>query len=417
MERIYICIDLKTFYASVECTDRGLDPFKANLVVADASHGKGAICLAISPSLKALGIRNRCRLFEIPDDVPYIAALPRMARYIEVSADVYSIYLRYIAKEDIYPYSVDECFMDVTSYLSLYKMSYNDLAKMIIADVYQTTGITAVAGIGTNLVLAKFALDISSKHSPTNVAFLNEKIFKDTLWHHKPLTDFWQIGRGIAKRLLKYGIDDMYGIAHMDEAKLYKEFGVNAEYLIDHAWGRESCTIEDIKSYKSTSKSISNSQILSEDYNYEDTLLVLKEMVDLNCLTLVENQLVASSIFLSIGYSNDTIKPTGGSLKLGTRTNSFKILINEFIDLYKKTTNKDNPIRRIGLGFSVLDEAYTQYDIFCDPDELEKEHRLLKTVSSIKKKYGKNAILKGMNLEERATTKARNKLIGGHNAE
>lgn len=281
MGQYYLCIDLKTFYASVECVERGLDPFNTNLVVADPDRGKGTICLAVSPKMKMLGVKNRCRVFEIPPNIKYIMATPRMKKYIEYSANIYGIYLKYFSKDDIHVYSIDEAFMDVTNYLKLYKVAAIDLAKMVIKDIFKTYGITATAGVGTNMYLAKIALDITAKHSSTNIGFLDEEKYKNELWHHKPLSDFWQIGKGIERRLNKMRIFDMYDIAHTDQKKLYKEFGVNAEYLIDHSWGRESCTIADIKKYKPKTNSIANSQILFKDYSFEKARLVLKEMVEL----------------------------------------------------------------------------------------------------------------------------------------
>ena len=282
--RTYLCIDLKSFYASVECVERGLDPFSANLVVADPSRGRGAICLAVSPALKALGVKNRCRIFEIPEKVRYITAMPRMKRYMEYSADIYSVYLRYISPEDIHVYSIDECFFDVTAYLKMYSKSPKEMANMLMDAVMRETGICATAGIGTNMFLAKVALDITAKHAEDHIGYLNEEEFKRQLWHHRPITDIWNVGRGIAARLERYGIYDLYGVAHTDEAKLYKEFGINAEFLIDHANGREPCTIEEIHNYKSKTESMSNNQILFEDYSYDDAYLVLKEMVNLIAL-------------------------------------------------------------------------------------------------------------------------------------
>lgn len=416
-DRIYLCIDLKTFYASCECVDRGLDPFTTNLVVADPSRGNGAICLAISPAMKALGIHNRCRVFEIPKNVKYIVALPRMKRYMEISAQIYSIYLKYVAPEDIHVYSIDECFIDTTSYLSLYKKSPKELAKIIMDDVYSQTGICATAGIGTNLFLCKVALDISAKHAEDHMGYLDEKLFKETLWHHKPITDIWNISRGIANRLLKYGVSDLYGITQIDEKILYKEFGVNAELLIDHAWGKESCTIEDIHKYKSKSNSLSNSQVLFEDYDYEDALLVVKEMVDLKCLELIDKHLMTNSIYLGIGYSKDVRKPTGGSFSLDEYTSSEKKLMNYFIRLFTETTDPLYPIRKISIGFgNVIDENFICPNLFTDVEGELKEKKAQQTILAIKKKYGKNAILKAMNYENKATTRKRNKLIGGHNS-
>lgn len=417
MEKAYLCIDLKSFYASVECVLRGLDPLKTNLVVADPSRGNGAICLAITPPMKALGIHNRCRIFEIPRNVKYITALPQMKKYMEISADIYGIYLKYVSKDDIHVYSIDECFLDVTRYLDLYQMDAITLAKKIIADVYNSTHITATAGIGTNLFLAKLALDITAKHAKDNIGYLNEEIFKATIWHHQPITDIWNISRGIASRLAKYGVYDLYGITQMDEDILYKEFGVNAEYLIDHANGIEPCTIEEIHNYKSKSNSLSTSQILFEDYKYDEALLVLKEMVDSLVLELVEKGLVASSISLGIGYSKDIIKATGGTTKLGGATSSKSTIMDAFINLFKRTTKEGYPIRRIGIGLGgIISEDYASIDLFTDEATLDKEKRMQKAIIDIKNKYGKNSILKAMDLAPKATTKKRNTLIGGHNS-
>ena len=313
--RMYMCIDLKTFFASVECVERNLDPFSTNLVVADESRGDGSICLAVSPKMKMLGVKNRCRLFEIPKNIDYIIAKPRMNKYIEYAANIYAIYLKYIDKEDIHVYSIDEAFLDVSSYLKLYKMDSLSLAQMILKDIFDSYKLTATCGIGTNLYLAKIALDILSKHSVTNIAFLDEQKYIKELWYHRPLTDFWQIGKGIEKRLNKLNIYDMHDIANSNFKKLYKEFGVNAELLIDHSMGKESCTMEDIKKYTSKSKSISSSQILFEDYDFFSARLILKEMVEQKSLELINHDLVASSIQLYIGYSKDVIKSTGGSKK------------------------------------------------------------------------------------------------------
>ena len=417
MNKIYMCIDLKSFFASVECVERNLDPMTSNLVVADPSRGNGAICLAVSPGMKKLGVKNRCRVFEIPKNIDYIVALPRMKKYIDYSANIYSIYLQYVAKEDIHPYSIDEMFLDVTRYLKLYKMSAEDLAKKIINHVLKDTGITATVGIGTNLFLSKVALDITAKHSNTNIGYLDEEIFKKTLWHHRPLTDFWQIGRGIEKRLAKYGIVDMYGVAHFDEKILYKEFGVNAEYLIDHSKGIEPTTIQEIKKYKSKSNSISNGQVLFEDYPYDKARLVVKEMVDMLSLSLVEKHLVTNCVGLGIGYSKDVHKPTGGSLKLTTTTNVYSTLVEAILMIFDRTTIKDIPIRKINISFGdVKEEAYEQLDLFSDEEAIKKEKEIEKTMNAIKRKYGKNSILRGMNLLDGATAKKRNKLIGGHNS-
>ncbi len=417
MQKYYLCIDLKTFYASVECVERGLDPFNTNLVVADESRGKGTICLAVSPKMKMLGVKNRCRLFEIPPTIKYMIAMPRMKKYIEYSANIYAIYLKYFAKEDIHVYSIDEAFMDATNYLKLYQMNPVELAKTIIKDIYKNYGITATAGIGTNMYLAKIALDITAKHSATNIGYLDEEKYKKELWHHKPLSDFWQIGKGIERRLNKMRVFTMYDVAHIDQKKLYKEFGVNAEYLIDHSWGKESCTIADIKKYKPKTNSITNSQVLFEDYSFEKARLVLKEMVELGSLRLIENNLVTNTVGLYIGYSKDIIKATSESKKLENYTNVYSELLKAFLEIYDNNINRGVAIRRIGVNFAnVIETENVQLSLFADQEKIDKERKLELTISGIKNKMGKNTILRGMNLEEGATTLVRNKLIGGHNS-
>lgn len=418
MKRTYMCIDLKTFFASVECVERNLDPFSANLVVADPSRGKGAICLAVSPKMKMLGVKNRCRIYEIPPNIKYIIAIPRMKKYIEYSANVYAIYLKYFSKDDIHVYSIDEAFIDVTTYLKLYKMNVIELAKKVIKDIYNTYVITATCGIGTNMYLSKIALDITAKHSPTNIGYLDEEKYKKELWHHKPLTDFWQIGRGIERRLNKMRLYDMYDVAHCEQKKLYKEFGINAEYLIDHAWGKEPCTIADIKAYTPRTNSISNSQILFEDYSFEKARLVLKEMIEVGSLRLIESNLVTDTVKLYIGYSKDIVKATGGSGRIEVATNVYSELVKAFLKIYDTTTNRNAKIRRIGVSFErVVKTENVQLNLFKDQDKLDKERNLELAINNLKNKMGKNKILRGMNLEEGATAQVRNKLIGGHNGE
>lgn len=412
----YLCIDLKSFYASVESVERGLDPMKVNLVVADPSRGKGAICLAITPAMKALGIKNRCRLFEIPPNVSYITAVPRMKLYMKYSANIYSIYLKFISAEDIHVYSVDECFIDITQYKRIYKKNDKELAKMLIDEVYKETGIRATVGIGTNLFLAKVALDITAKKAKDFMGALNEEEFKHSIWHHRPITDIWNVGNGIAKRLSKVGIYDLYGVAHFDEAWMYREFGVNAEFLIDHAWGREPCTIADIHAYRSKSKSLSNSQILFEDYNSDDAMNVMQEMVDALVLEMFDQHLVCSSISLFIRYSKDMVAPSSTNIKLREITNSYKKLREYFTNSYKKIVRTDCPIRQIGISLNeLLDESYATFDLFTDLTAEEKERQLQKTVLDIKRRYGKNAILKGISYTDKCTARTRNKLVGGHN--
>ena len=417
-EKYYLCIDLKSFYASVEAVERGLDPFKTNLIVADPSRGNGAICLAITPALKALGIKNRCRVFEIPKNIEYITALPRMKLYMEYSANIYAIYLKYISKEDIHPYSIDECFFDITSYLTLYKKTPNEIAKMLMDAVFKETGVCASAGIGTNLFLAKAALDITAKHADDHIGYLDIDEFKKTVWFHRPITDVWNVGRGIAKRLEKYQIFDLRGVAMIDPKLMYKEFGVNAEYLIDHANGIEPCTIKEIQEFVPETSSISNGQILFDDYNYDDALLALKEMVDVLALDLVDNDLVTNSISLRVGYSKEAIKSTGGTMKLSEYTNSSRKLVDYFTRYFHKTANPNFPIRKLNIGFNHLTQLdYVNLDFFSDYEKDEKELKVQKAMMDIKNKFGKNSILRGMSLMENATTKKRNKLIGGHNGE
>lgn len=412
----YICIDLKSFFASVECAEMGLDPFKTNLVVADKTRGTGSICLAVTPALKKLGVKNRCRIFEIPEGIEYIIAKPKMRKYMETSAKIYSIYLKFVAPEDIHVYSIDECFIDISPYLSAYEKTPKEFAIMLMNKVLEETGISASAGIGTNLFLAKVALDITAKHSKDSVGYLDEKLFKEQISRHRPITDIWNIGKGIAKRLKVYGVQDLEGVTRLSEQTLYREFGVNAEFLIDHAKGIEPCTIKDIQAYKAKSNSLSNSQILFEDYNFKDAKLVMKEMVDNLSLELVEKNLVTDSISLSIGYSNKTY--SGGSKKLNKAISSSKFLRKEFEKMFDDYISPEFLVRKISIGFNnVVREDYLQWDLFSNTQESEKEKLVQKAVVKIKKKFGKNALLKGMNLEKKATQQIRNKLVGGHNGE
>lgn len=416
MDRIYMCIDLKSFFASAECADMGLDPFKTNLVVADPSRGQGAICLAITPAMKALGIRNRCRVFEIPPNVQYITALPRMRRYMEVSAEVYGVYLRYISPEDIHVYSIDECFIDATPYLEMYSMTPKQLANELMDAVFQQTHICATAGIGTNLFLAKAALDITAKHVPDHIGWLDERTFREKLWRHRPITDFWNVGAGIAKRLEKYGVYDMQGVARLDEKLLYKEFGVNAQFLIDHANGREPCTMREIHEYKPQSHSLSVGQILFEDYNREDALIILKEMTETLTLELVEKKMAAGSVSLTVGYSKDVMPPTGGTRKLTVCTNSHRKLLERLVQLYQETTRRKYPIRTINIAFGgLVDEIFAETDLFMDFAAEEKERSMQNAIIDIKRRFGKNALIRAMSLESKATGMKRNNMVGGHN--
>jgi len=414
--KIYLCIDLKSFYASVECVERGWDPLTARLVVADPERSEKTICLAVSPALKQMGVPNRCRVFQIPKEIPYKMAPPRMQLYIDYAAEIYGVYLKYIAKEDIQVYSIDEAFSDVTDYLHLYQMTAVELGRKIMQDILDTTGIPAACGVGTNLYLAKVALDIMAKHETDRIAYLDEVRYREKLWKHKPLTDFWRVGRGTVERLSNMGICTMEEIAHARESLLYKSFGIDAELLIDHAWGREPVTIADIKAYRPKNTSFSSGQVLPRDYEYEEGVLVVKEMADLLCLDLVDQCLVTSHISLVIGYSNQKcFEPAKGSTTLRSATSSNRRLLSYVEQLYRRIVRPGAYIRRITLTYTgVMTEDYQQFDLFSNPEETEKDVKAQRAAISIKQRYGRNAILKGMNLEESATTIERNGQIGGH---
>lgn len=414
--KIYLCIDLKSFYASVECVERGWDPLTARLVVADPERSEKTICLAVSPALKQMGVPNRCRVFQIPKEIPYKMAPPRMQLYIDYAAEIYGVYLKYIAKEDIQVYSIDEAFLDVTDYLHLYQMTALELGRKIMQDILDTTKIPAACGVGTNLYLAKVALDIMAKHETDRIAYLDEARYREKLWKHKPLTDFWRVGRGTVERLSNMGICTMEEIAHARESLLYKAFGIDAELLIDHAWGREPVTIADIKAYRPKNTSFSSGQVLPRDYEYEEGVLVVKEMADLLCLDLVDQGLVTSHISLVIGYSNQKcFEPAKGSTTLRSATSSNRRLLSYVEQLYRRIVRPGAYIRRITLTYTgVMTEDYQQFDLFSNPEETEKDVKAQRAAISIKQRYGRNAILKGMNLEESATTIERNGQIGGH---
>lgn len=412
----YLCIDLKSFYASVECVERGLDPFTTNLVVADSERTEKTICLAVTPAMKALGIKNRCRVFEIPKNVDYIMAEPRMQRYIDYAAEIYEIYLEYVSKEDIHVYSIDEAFFDVTDYLSLYDMTAKELGIQIMDTVFEKTGVRAACGIGTNLYLAKVALDITAKHAQDFIGELTEESYQRTLWSYRPLTDFWRVGAGTAKRLEKYAIHTMGDIARTDEEFLYRLFGIDAELLIDHAWGREAATIADIKRYQPKNHSITSGQVLMRDYSFEEGKLIVKEMTDLLCLDLVDKKLLTDSVTLQVGYSNSASLPSvRGTAALPVETNADGLVIPAIVEMYERIVDPKYPVRRINISCNrVVTEEYRQYSFFTDMEELEKNRKIQEAVLHIKKKFGKNAVLKGMNLEKAATTRERNRQIGGH---
>ena len=415
MDRVYACIDLQSFYASVEAVERGLEPSKINLVVSDKSRGNGAITLAITSHMKKLGVKNRCRLYEIPKNIDYIIAKPRMKLYMKYSADIYGIYLKYIAPEDIHVYSIDECFIDLTSYLSMYNKEPKEICKMIIDAVYREKKIQSTVGIGSNLFLAKVALDIIGKKTKDYIGYLDNNLFNRYILNHKPITDIWGIGTGIARVLSQYGIYTLNDIKKTSVDLMYKLFGINAEILIDHANGIEPCTIDDIHKYIPKNTGVCTSQVLFEDYNYEEAWIVIKEMIELLTLEIINSPLKPTVISLKIGYSKKITDSTNGSRKLKNPTNSYLELVEVFKKLYFEIVNKNYPIRRLAIAFNnLIKEECVQLSFFDDPIKKEKELSLQKTIFNIKQKYGKNSILRGISYEHKATMKNRNKLIGGH---
>lgn len=418
---VIICIDLKSFYASVECVERGLDPFKTNLVVADPTRSKSTICLAITPAMKALGIRNRCRIHEIPENIEYITAMPRMQLYIDYSAKIYGIYLRYVSKEDIHVYSVDECFIDVTNYLSLYHLSAREMAVELMKAVMDETGITATAGVGTNLYLAKIAMDIVAKHVDDHIGILDEFSYREQLWEHTPLSDFWRIGSRTERKLAGYGIHTMGDIAMASltsEDWLYKMFGIDAELLIDHAWGYETCRMQDIKNYHSEEHSLSNGQVLMRNYTFEEAGVIVREMTDNLVLDLFEKGMVTNSVTLWIAYDHRyEHEASKGTVKLSKPTNSSSEIIEAVVELYQKIADRHTGIRRLDVCANrIAPESYIQYSLFDDPVQTDKERHLQEAVLSVKQRYGKNAIMRGANLLECSTYIERNNQIGGHRA-
>ncbi len=415
-QRVYFVIDMKSFFASVECAERGVNPFKTNLVVADLERTEATVCLAVTPAMKELGVKNRCRLFEIPKNIEYIVAKPRMKKYIEYAAEIYGIYLKYIDKNDIHVYSIDECFIDATDYLKIYKMRAKDFVKKLMQEISDTLHIPSTAGIGTNMFLAKIALDITAKHSPDRIGWLTEEKFKEELWHHKPITDFWQISKGIATRLEKYGIYDLAGIAQYNEDTLYKEFGVNAELLIDHAWGKETCTIADIKNYKPKAKSLGASQILPCNYEFKDAKLVMLEMIQNGCYELARQHYVTQLIHIFVGYGDSRESSAKGTKRMHEITNLYSIVGKYVETLFEEIVDKNRPIRKIGFDFAeLMTEENEMYDMFTNNAQIEKEKNLVKSILALQDKYGKNAVLKANDYDEKATQRARNKLVGGHN--
>lgn len=414
----YICIDLKSFYASVECAARHLDPMTTNLVVADPSRTEKTICLAVSPSLKAMGIPGRCRLFEIPKNIDFIIAPPRMSLYIDISARIYGIFLRYLSADDIHPYSIDECFMDVTDYLDLYGLSAKQLAEQMMADILRETGITSACGIGTNLYLCKIALDIMAKHEPDRIAYLDELSYREKLWDHRPITDFWRIGRGTARRLQQAGITTMRQVTQTDEDFLYRLFGVDAEILIDHAWGIEPVTIADIKAYKPQNTGLSTAQVLPRDTDYETVRLLLKEMADSLALDLTDQGMVTGSVGVHVRYARGFSGRTGAVRSISTVTSSGRVLRQKVLEIFDSFADPHAMYKGLLISYNHLQpEAFAQADLFNDSASLERDRRLQKAQLAIQKKYGKNALLKGMDLLDGATAIERNQQIGGHKSE
>ena len=411
----YLCIDLKSFFASVECVERGLDPWTTKLVVADNERTETTICLAVTPALKKLGVKSRCRLYEIPKHIDFIKATPRMKKYIDYSAEVYGVYLKYVSKDDIHIYSIDEVFIDVTKYLPLYKTDAITLAKRMIKDVFDTTGIPAACGIGTNLYLAKIALDITAKKTPESIGILDEEKYIQTLWNHRPLTDFWQVGKATANTLAGYGIYTMKDIAHYPPETLYRRLGVDAEILIDHAWGKEPTTIEDIKGYKAKSHSFSSGQILPRDYSFQEGLLIAKEMAEQLCMSIFDKDITARSMTLEVVYGGWERDCSRGTHKFFAPTNSAKEVADGISQLYEKITDRNRLVRKISICFNnAQKEVCEQLDFFSDSNQKQKEKSKMKAINGIKKRYGKNSIFKGRDLEDFATARERNKQIGGH---
>lgn len=411
------CIDLKSFYASVECVLRGLDPFKVNLVVADVSRGQGSIVLAASPHIKQFGVKSRCRIYDLPKDLKIIFAKPRMKKYIEYASKIYEVYLRYVDRQDVHIYSIDEAFLDLTHYMNYYKMPPISLAKKILADIMEVTGITATCGIGENMFQAKVALDCLAKHSDDYVAYLDENLFKQKMWDYKPLGDIWGIGRQLEVRLHRMGIDSLRDLANYSEEKLEKTFGILGNELYEHAHGRDSSIVSEVRNYKPQSKSFGHGQVLYEDYNYLDMITILTEYVDEIATELVMRNLNCQLIGLGIGYSRSVKDGFSRQMTLSTATNSRKVLLAAFKKLYFDHV-KDYPIRRIQVRVGKLSTCeYVQTDLFSDSKISKKEHDLYATLGEIQEKYGKKAVSMAVSYTEKATQRKRSDLVGGHNAE
>ena len=411
-QKFYAVIDLKSFYASVECVERGLDPFKADLVVADDSRGNGSVCLAVSPALRAKGVKNRCRLFEIPKAIKFIIAPPRMQFYIDYAAKIYEIYLKYVSKDDIYVYSIDEAFIDLTSYVKFYNADAKSIAKKIMDEILKTTGVTATCGMGTNLYLAKIALDILAKHSDDGIAFLDEQLYKERLWTHQPLDDFWRIGKQTRLKLEKHGIFCMKDIANAPRRLLEKFFGVDAYITIDHANGIEPTTIADIKAYKPSTKSYFSSEILPRDYERCEAVVVLKEMADRLALRMINKEVMASGITINIKFADKLEPHQRASVRFKTPTNVSSVLMSLAEELLLNKIKNVGLIRQISISANdVVKESLAHSSLFEDDT---KEKAVLKSLNLIKEKFGKNSVLRAIDLLPEATGQDRNKKIGGH---
>lgn len=412
----YCCIDLKSYYASVECVERGLDPFETPLVVADPTRGSGTICLAVSPALKAQGIKGRPRIYEIPEGLEYIVAPPRMELYIERSAEIVGIYLDHVSPDDLHVYSIDECFTDLTPYKRVVSDPIS-LARAMKQDVLERTGISATVGIGSNLYQAKVALDVLAKHEPDGIAVLDDDSFRERIWHHRPITDLWGIGRGISRRLGNHGIYDLEGITRASIGMLYREFGINAEYLIDHAWGIEPCTIQEIHDYVPKSRSISSGQVLMRNYSFSEARRVVREQMEEAVLDLVDAGMATNCISLYVGYAKEArALHGGGSRTLPSHTDSLRLLAGEVDELYRERVDRRLPIRRLGVSLSgLVPVGLAQPDLF-SKERIDRERTLNRMVNLIRKRFGRGSLLRGTSYLPAATGRERSTLIGGHRA-
>ena len=428
--KTYMCIDLKSFYASVECADRGLDPFKANLVVADTTRSKNTICLAITPAMKALGVKNRCRVRDIPEGIDYIAAMPRMRRYMEASGQIVAAYLGYVCAEDVHVYSIDEAFIDATPYLKLYRVDARQFARVLMDAAFRATGVTATAGIGPNMLMAKVALDVCAKHASDGIGMLDAESWRREIWFHQPITDIWGVGPGTARRLAKHGVHDLAGVCGMPKEALRREFGINGMHLLDHAWGLEPCTIAQARSYRPRGKSLSNGQVLMRDYSFEEVKTLVREMALQSCLELEEKGLAAQTAGLFAGYSSSCLSKeargafcscgglgAGGTAKLARPTNSAREITDMLLAVLEARVERELPIRRITIALGGLTEAKSvQLSLFGDEPGQAKERAASRAMVDIRRRFGANAMLKGASLRAEGNARERNIQIGGHRA-